>query len=37
VAGPDIQAAWLGGSYGISFWKKMSVPFAPFQITSSFS
>src|SRR5271166_2581752 len=37
VVGLAIQAPWLGGSYGISFWKKMTVPSFPFQITSYFS
>jgi hypothetical protein len=36
VLGLDIQADWLGGSYGISFWKKTSSPCSPFQITSYF-
>ena len=34
--GASIHAAWLGTSYGISFWKKISVPLLPFQITSYF-
>src|SRR5205823_14557609 len=30
------QAAWFGGSYGISFWNMIVLPFSPFQTTSSF-
>jgi hypothetical protein len=33
---PVRQAAWLGGSYGSSFWKKYVRPPLPFQITSYF-
>ena len=30
---PPDQAAWLGTSYGISFWKKIVLPFSPFHST----
>src|SRR3954452_8095968 len=30
---PSIQSAWVGGSYGSSFWKKIVVPRSPFQTT----
>jgi len=36
VVGEDFHASWLGTSYGISLWKKMSEPFSPFQITWNF-
>src|SRR5262249_49889076 len=29
-----VHAAWFGGSYGISFWNMIVLPFSPFQITS---
>ncbi|HVN11535.1 MAG TPA: hypothetical protein VMT69_05545 [Kineosporiaceae bacterium] len=34
--GASRHASWLGGSYGISFWKKITVPPFPFQRTSAF-
>ena len=33
---PFCQAAWFGGSYGISFWKKIVRPRWPFQMTLYF-